>query len=270
MATDPDKLDELLAQHSTLASVKDRPLFPKSLIYGRPKIGKTTTMSRVGERPLLLAVDPGWSVLRDWPELAEKVTVDEVKSVKHWKLIVEALKMETKLYKEFDHIITDPFNKLVQQYIDFLQENLKPSTHDARVYWTPTQAGTSAGVEGFTTAGMGDYMAVRNHFRTPVYQLTSLPRMVTFICHAAEPGITDKSGTPRRAALPGKTYEMLAQEVDFIGYMEANGANITISLSPSDKEDAGSRVRALHGKKIKAESFPNVINKWRNGESINV
>lgn len=263
MPTPPDKLEELLSVYSVPMLAKDRPLHPKSLLYGKPKIGKTITACRVGQRPLLFACDPGWSSIKDWPDLCERVTVDEMQSLKHFKLFVEALATDLPRYREFDHVIIDPTNKIVMQYIDFLQDNYKPSQADSRVHWQPIAGSKEL---TFTTAGMGDYQAVRNWIRRPVYQLTRLQKMVTFICHAQEPGFTESASAPVRAALPGKTYEMLAQEVDFIGYMEAKGTNITISLSPSEKEDAGSRIRALHGQKIKADDFPTAIEKWRNGE----
>lgn len=263
MPMNPEDLERILGQHSVPMSAKERPLHPKSLLYGRPKVGKTVTACGVGERPLLLAADGGWTSLVDWPELADLVTVDEIQSLKHFNLLVEALETGLDRYKEFDHIIVDPFNKLVMMYLDFLQDNFEPSQADSRVHWIPKQGSKE---KPFTTGGMGDYHAVRNYFRRPVYRLARLPRMLTFICHANEPGVTEKASAPVRAALPQKTYEMLAAEVDFIGFMEANGTNITISVSPSAKEDAGSRIKAIHGKKIAASDYSKVIDKWRRGE----
>jgi hypothetical protein len=226
-------------------------------------------MARIGKKTLLFAADPGWSALKEYPDLLDHVTVVEMQSLKHFKLFCEALSRRLPEYDEYDHIMVDPINKIVMEYIDFLQENYKPSTADSRVHWLPTNA-SNRDTPAFDTAGMGDYQAVRNWLRTPIYQLMRLPKMVTIVCHATEPGFTEAKGSSMRAALPGKCYELLAQEVDFIAFMEAKGKNITISLSPSEKEDAGSRVKALHGRKIQAGQFPAYIGQWSRGEEINV
>lgn len=263
-----EQLDNILGQYSTPVLSKERSVWPKALLYGRPKIGKTKTACEVGEKPLLLSADGGWTVLKDWPELNERIQVDELQSLKHFKLWVQAVVAQTPRYREYDHYIIDPMNVIQGMYThDYLQTRFSTTKQgENRTSYTPTREGTADGELAFTTAGMSDYNATVTFFRPLVFQLCRLPKMVTFICHAKEPGITEGKGTPMRAAMPKETYALFAQFVDFIGYMEAVGTNITISVSPSEKEDAGSRIRAIHGKKITAKDYPLIIEKWRIGE----
>jgi len=254
-------LEDIFGQLPELTTVSAGVLHPKALLYGRPKAWKTTTAAGVGERPLLFAVDTGWSSLKDYPELNEKVTFEPCRGLKHFKYFTEAIREDLPRYREFDHIIIDPVNKLSAMYLDFLQNNYKPSgaIDSQRVHWIPVEGSDE---DPFTTPGWGDYHAVRNWFRDPVAELTKAPVMVTWICHAK---VDMKTGI-LKPDLPESLYTLLCAEVDFIGHMEVNQGTSMVSFESSTKKDAGSRARKLNGKKISAQEYSHAIDKWRRGE----
>ena len=253
-------LEETLAKYGSPASVRDRSPWWKALYYGDYKVGKTVTVAHCAKRPLLFAIDNGWTSLKDWPDLGH-VEVIECQGLKHYDTFVTALAKDLPLYKEFDHVMLDPWSKLVDTYIDFLQDNAVPSTADARIQWSRKPGSNDPDFSPFTTAGMGDYMAVRDHFRKTIYPLMRVQKHVSIIAHLREPSFLDKVKT-LRSSVPGKTHEMIAREVDFIGLVEAEGDNRTISFQASSKQDAGSRFREIHGKTIKAEDLPKLYTRW--------
>jgi hypothetical protein len=222
-----------------------------------------------GNRPILFSGDNGWTSIKDYPELVDKVTVDEIQNITHFKLWTDAVINQTPKYREFDHYIIDPMNVVINLYThDYLQRAFTTSKQgENRTDFTPTRLGTEAGETSFTTAGLSDYNATLTFIRPIVFKLCRLPKNVTFICHAKEPGVTEsKTTTPMRASLPKEVYALFAQFVDYIGYVEADKGRYTISFDPSAKEDAGSRIRSLHGKKIQTSEFADRLNKWQAGE----
>ncbi len=249
-----------LAAFSSPVSAKERIPHYRNLLYGEHKAGKTIAACHCGRTPLLFSCDNGWVSLKDWPEL-NHVMVDECQNLKHFEVFVKALVDDDPLYRAIDHIIVDPFNMLVDMYIDYLQDNYSPSSADARVHWTKIPGAPDLDSKPFTTAGMGDYHAVRNHFRKIIYPLFRINKHVTLICHEREPSFMDKH-RDIRAALPGKTLAMVAQSVDFISHMMEDEGKRTVNFKPSAREDAGSRFRYLHGKVISADRLPEIYTKW--------
>ncbi len=256
-------LEEMLAKYGSPLSARDKPAYLKSLLYGDYKVGKTVVACKCGRRPLLFATDPGWVSLKDWPELADKVEVIECQGLRHYEAFVKGLANDIPIYREFDHVILDPWSKLVDMYLDWLQDNVTPSTADARVQWNTKSLKTDPTAAPFTTAGMGDYQAVRNHFRRSVYPLLLVQKHVTLIAHLREPSFLDNVKT-LRSSVPGKTHEMIAREVDVIGLMEAEGEKRTISFIANSRQDAGARFRELHGRVINADDLPLLYKKWDN------
>lgn len=252
--------EEELLKFSKPVSIKDKWPFLKSMLYGHKKTGKTILSCQVTERPLLLAADAGWVSLRDWPELSH-VEVVEYQGLDHFKLIARALKDDSRLYREFDHIIFDPISTAIYDHLSWMVDNFDVSSADTRVHYIPKR-----GVKepAFETTGWNDYNAVLQKFRPPIYRLGVVPKDITYICHVKDPatGSKDKSIKPN---LPAAVYSLLAKEVGIIGYMEANGDKRTVSLRPSENQEAGSWIRALHNKTVRAEDYPTTIRRWKEG-----
>jgi len=146
-------------------------------------------------------------------------------------------------------------------YIDYLQDNFSPSSADARVHWTKVPGAPDADSKPFTTAGMGDYHAVRTTSeRSSIHCSESTSMSLSYVMRG-KPSFMDKH-RDIRAALPGKTLAMVAQSVDFISHMIEDDGKRTVNFKPSAREDAGSRFRYLHGQVISADDLPKIYTKW--------
>lgn len=254
-------LEKRLAKYGKSAAARDMDHYLKMLLYGYHKSGKTIAACRIGKKQLLMAADNGWSSVKDYEELGQ-VEVIEMRNHQHFSLMSQAIRDDVKLYREFDHVIVDPLSKLVDKYIDYLQDSFDPDKRgDNRTTYGPRAGVTD---QAFTIPGMTDYGAARNYFRKPVYMLIEAHRDVTIITHVREPGFTDTSKV-LRPSVPGKIHEMLGREVNIIAYMEVENGNRFISTSPSNKRDAGTWIRKLNNKRIPAEEFPDLIAKWKEG-----
>jgi len=262
-----DKMQQALSKYSTPSSARERPLWINNLLFGFHKVGKTIAMCNVPGRKLLFACDNGWVSLKDWPELGT-VQVDECQGIHHFEIFSKALQAGVPLYEEFNHIIIDPFSKLVDERLVWQNENLQPSKQgDNRTQWTvKASAPDRANAHPTSTSGLSDYQLVLYWARQYVYPLFRLPKHITLIAHVRDPGFS--SDKELRASVPGKTHEMIAREVDLISYMQEDNGLRTISFKPGKNLDAGSRFRELHGKVIKAEQLPGIYEKY--GENNNV
>lgn len=255
------ELEAMLAKYSSPVSVKEKPPYLKSLIYGFRKTGKTIMTAKVTEKPLLIACDAGWISLRDWPELSH-VEVVEYQGLKHFDLLSKAIKDDVKLYREFDHVIVDPLSTAAYEYIAFLQENFAPTGPDTRITWIP-KAGSKE--KAFTTSGITDYNALLQSFRGPVMRLGLAHKDVTYIAHVKDPSFMNPKDKSIKPNLPGALASLLQKEVGVIGYVEADGDKRTVSMRATTEEDSGSWLRLLHGKRVPVEQYPEIIRKWKAG-----
>lgn len=260
--TELDKIQQALSKYDEPMAAKERPVWINNLLYGQYGVGKTKVACECGENPYLFAIDSGWTTLKDWPELSEKVTVGECQGIAHYEIFVKALVAGAPLYEQFDHIIIDPWSKLIDERLDWQLLNLAPSKQgENRTNFSVKPDGPDrANAKPEASAGWSDYQLVRNWARRFVYPLFRLPKHITLVCHVRDPGFSDDRSI--RASVPGKTHEMVAREVDLISYMIQEGDNRTISFHPGKNIDGKSRYRNLHGKSIKAEQLPDIYRKY--------
>jgi hypothetical protein len=263
-----EELQQILTEYSAPAKAREHPVWITNLLYGNYKAGKTVQSCKVikPEKTLLYACDINWVSILDWPELAD-VEVVLHKNLNHWEAFCKALLLDLPIYKEFKHVLIDPFNALVDEKLDWLQDNFTPSKQgNNRTEWT-VKADHPDKVEPFTSTGMSDYGAVRDYFRRFIPKLSRMDRHLTFVCHVREPGYADPV-KEIRAAVPGKTHELLARNMNLISYMEDKVGGREISFETVKKHDGGSVFRELHGRRIKAEDLPEVYKKYARGEQV--
>lgn len=257
-----DKMQQALSKYSTPVSAKDRPLWINNLLFGFHKVGKTIAACHaIEQRQLLFACDNGWVSLKDWPNL-DSIQVDECQGIHHFEVFSKALQAGVPLYEEFDHIMIDPFSKLIDERLVWQNENMTPSKQgDNRTQWTvKANAPDRLNAHATSTSGLSDYQFVLYWARQYVYPLFRLPKHITLVCHVRDPGFS--SDKELRASVPGKTHEMIAREVDLISYMTEENGQRMISFKPGKNLDAGSRFRDLHGKVIRAEQLPDIYKKY--------
>lgn len=253
-------VEEALGRYSSPAKVLEHPVWLTNCLYGNFKVGKTVAAAHI-PKTLIFACDRNWTSILDYPELHD-VEVQQFQGLRHWETFIVALKEDLPIYREFKHIMIDPFNALVDTKIDWLQDNFTPSKQgDNRTVWTPKPGRIDEKAQTFTSPGMSDYQVVRDYFRKYVNPLSFVQKHITYVCHVREPGFTDKVKIIR-PALPGKTWEMIARQCSFISYMEDINGKRTISFETDQLHDGGSVFKALHGKVINADKLHELYSKY--------
>jgi phage nucleotide-binding protein len=182
----------------------------KVLIYGQPKIGKTT-LALSAPKPLLLDFDGG--VNRVKPE--HRVDTVQISS---WDDVIAVLKEDLSPYET---IVIDTVGQMMEFMAAYLISN------DSRL---------ARGTGDLTLAGYGARNMMFKHF---INSVSTLNKHVIFVAHEVE----DKSGkgdlTIKRPDISGKSGGSLMRLLCLIGYMQAHGSKRTISFNPSEDYYAG-------------------------------
>lgn len=199
----------------------------KILLYGPPKIGKSTFCSRF-QNTLFLATEPGLNQLdtfqvniQSWDEM--KSAISEIEKAKH------------------------PFKTIVIDTVDNM--HVFCSEHVC----------TCLGIKHESDMGYGKgFDAVTREFRTVVNRLFHLPYGVILTSHSRTVEMKTRTGTRNRdePTLPNGSRKVVVPMVDMILYCdvtyntETKEATRTIHTKPSTDYEAGDRTGLL------PEAFP--------------
>jgi hypothetical protein len=190
----------------------------KALIYGAPKVGKSTLAASLDGQALFLATEPGLGGLevfqqpiRSWTEFRE--TGAELAKGEH----------------PFTLFVIDTVDELHKLCTDYVLEQL------------------GVNYPGDLEYGKG-WAAVSDEFRLRVARLASLGQGVVFISHAKEVEIKQTVGTITRIVptLSGKARDFIIGFADFILYAEveqtADGEVRQLRTSATENFEAGGRI----------------------------
>ena len=258
-------LKDLARYHKPTASL-DRQQYVRMLLYGTWGVGKTVLACQVGLSPLLFVTEPSDDSLRDWPEIASRVTVTEYGGLNHLSLIAQAIESGDYLH---DTLIVDTVSELVEAQLDDIRDRWK-APKDTRPTYAPKSLN---GPPPREINGTDDYRLIRDSLRPIISKLCSLPINLILTAHEREASWADeaklaKDGTPlppTRPDLPSQTLKLIAKRVSLVGRMTRQGDNRLLSFRTDNtsKEEVKSRILELDGKRLTDTEFIEIVNRWR-------
>ena len=179
--------------------------FLKCLVYGQPGIGKST-FALSAPNPVLLDFDNGVHRVR-----YEHQT--DTLQVNNWSEVQEVLNNNS--LSPYKTIVIDTAGKM----LDYMTEYL--------IKGNP-KLGKSNGA--LSLQGYGER---KGEFLNFLKKISIMGKHLIFVAHEKEE--KDGDTTVKRPEVGGSSGTDLFKELDFIGYMEANGKKRTISFTPTDK-----------------------------------
>lgn len=213
------------------------------LIYGKPKIGKTTLAAQFDD-PLFLMFEGG----------AKSLSVYKT-DINKWEDLKDVIS-ELKKTSRYKTVVLDTYARAYELCMDYVCKEMDIDH--------PTDAGYGKG---------WDYL--RREFVTQIGQLTVSNRGVILLCHATEKDIEQPDGTVKTMTAPDCSKQAMAllnREVDLYAYYYygQNGKRY-IRVKATDDVVAGNRINGHFGgiSKFSAgsspeEAYTNLINAFNN------
>lgn len=215
-----------------------------NIIYGDFGKRKTVTAcSMVNERGLLLSSDDSWKVLLN---SRHREVFGKIKPV-----TLEGLKqLEYIDFDGFDTIIWDTFSRSVQTYLSILhkhsnwggkyRERLNVNTRDLGEFEAPIVLENTAPV---------DYLATRDAFQPVLEHFYNLPAHIIFTSQLTEPIPGLSKDQRNRPAIPGATFQLIAERADIIAQLKPENRKFVADMSENLSTMLGkSRIEGLEGK----------------------
>jgi hypothetical protein len=157
-----------------------------------------------------------------------------------------------------DLLILDTASQMQEEYIDLLIEK---ASYGGKFR---EQLVPRSGVKDFRAVdvpGQPDYHVTRNAFRPVVRHLIQAPLDVILLAHVRDPGPLDKKPI-RRPNITEATFNVIAREATFLGYMFKQGGKYQIDFEDNPTLAAKSQIPTIHGK-IPTETLPGLLQAWK-------
>lgn len=236
-------------------------------LYGEFGSGKTVLAAKlIRRRGLFIVTDDNWVVLKDWPELFDKIELVDYNGPSHLKAIGLAVQEGQPKYKEFDLLCIDTVSQGGDNYIDFVLENYTPSSAKFRDKMTLNNKGLPYD-NTIETPGQSDYHNLSLAMRPAIDELANAPIDVVFNCHLRLPGpMATEADNKQRPALTNAVYLALGRRVQTMAYMERTGRTEEpkISFKSTGARIAKSQIRALDGHEFNSsDEVVKIIQDWK-------
>jgi len=234
-------MNDLLPNEKTKATR----INPKKIIlFGKPKIGKTTALSQL-DNCLILDLEGGTSYVDalkiDILELARQQEVDPIIVLKK---VINQLKEANKLKGGF-----------VYKYgaidtISVLEDMIMPIA--VNLYKQTSMGRNFQGDDVLTLPNGAGYQYTRRALWLVLEELEQCFDTLIILGHLKDK-LVEKDGkemTERGLDLVGKSAAILCSQVDAIGYMYREDNQTIVNFAPSDSITCGSRSEHLKNKKV--------------------
>ena len=207
---------------------------PKNMImYGPPKVGKTTALSQL-DGCLIIDLEDGSDMVD-----ALKVKADSLADLAK---IGKAIISEGKPYK---YIAIDTITQL-EVWCEEEAKKMYQATPMGKNFDQQNK-----GVSVLTLPQGAGYLYLRKAFMNWFHRLSKLAPHVIFIGHLKDKYLEDKAGKEVKANdldLSGKLRSIACANADAIGYMYRQDGKTMLSFDSSNNDTAGSRCDHLIGK----------------------
>jgi hypothetical protein len=200
------------------------------LIYGKPKLGKSTIIANL-DNCLILDLEDGTKYI---DALAIKI-----KNLNDLKEVAKAIAEAGYPYKYLAIDTVTALEEMVVEYADSLYRNTPMGKN-----WTKSDVRTLPNGAG--------YYYLRQAFFNTIKNLQKLAPHLILIGHLKDT-LINKDGEETSAYevdLTGKIKSILSAGVDAIGYIYREDNKNIINFNPSEKVTCGNRIKHLEGKYI--------------------
>lgn len=206
------------------------------ILYGYPKVGKTTLLSKL-ENALIIDLEKG-------------------------SKYVDALKVEVSNLEELRevgkqiHSAGKPYKYIVLDTVTKLEDIVMPDA--VKLYQNTPMGKDFKGTDITVLPNGSGYMYLRQAMKTWVGKLKTLSEHLILIGHTKDK-VTTKSGIDvnvKELDLTGKISSIICQEADAVGYVyRGENSELMISFKHQDSLVAGARPTHLKGKDIKIADY---------------
>lgn len=208
----------------------------KLLLFGMPKVGKTTIFSKL-ENALIVDLENGTNYVD-----AVKVKINTFEDLKELKQALEA---------KFNEKGLPPYKYIVLDTVTELEDMVLPL---AKLLYQNTPMGKNYKDDDVKKLPNGaGYLYLREAFFSVINSFEKYCDTLILIGHVKDKMI-EKNGqelTEKSVDLTGKIKSLTAAKVDAIGYMYAEKNKRFIDFNPSEEIIGGCRSAHLEGKVIK-------------------
>jgi len=217
--------------------IKASRLDPKQLlIFGLPKCGKTTIISKLDN-----------CLIVDFEEGSDYVDAVKVK-ITNFQELTELMKA---LKSVKDKTGENPYKYIVLDTVTALEDIVLPFAK--QLYMAEPMGKNWKGEDVKKLPNGAGYLYLREAFFKAINAFTKYCGTTILIGHIKDK-LVEKAGeehSEKSVDLTGKIAGLTAGKVDAIGYMYADKDDRFIDFEPSERMIAGNRSRHLSGKKIK-------------------
>lgn len=247
---------ELLNSFGSDLNALEEPRYLRLLIYGDPKIGKTDLVTKIlgaiGGKSALISTDSGWVTALKYPEIAENIKRYQFDSFGQIRLMAQAHEEGVEPFSEMSTFVWDTASTGIDLSLRDLVNQKKFNDQ------------IDPEAEGWT-----HYRLVSRKLRETVKAIRKSNLHFIMTAHVREPTEQDraKSKFNIRPNMPEKSYNILAEEANLIGWLhkEGNGKQRLIQFEGTNRVSAGSQISTIENKIYPVEEVPELIAKWIQG-----
>lgn len=253
-----DKLQAILDAMPEPTPVDSVPKLVRALIYGDPGFGKTTLAAKIidvlGGRACMISTDSAWTVIGNYPEIAEKIDVYPYKNLSQLRAIALANIEGIEPWASYDTLLWDTASHGIDNTLRDLTDQM---TYDPKQQPAP-------GVEGWP-----QYRIVDRYLADAIKALNKSGMNIIYTAHLRDPSDKDreKLKLAKRPAMPEACFKKIAQEVNLLGWLtkSVSGGTVTrkVQLSGTNTETAKSQIPTIPEATYPVDQIPDLIAKWR-------